>query len=318
MEKINRKVEELSEIRKLQLRLYKFKKKHVRKDGTVTIGPNRQWKWVKGEMKQRKYRPRGQAKTLYSKRFGYVDTYTYNERKLLICPSGYTFGQGMHALHRLWFAFKISKSEENIDKMEHYARAIQEVQEDMGLKTTSFPHLCLYGDIFTLYERKNQKAVLEDHSELKNSQQLLEKKQELIILVDEMNKIKKEEEIEKEQVQEEEAPPAPVPLLLTPTVEQEIQILADEIPIPAPAVELKPLKSKLKLMLKQSKKRKVRHENRIRFTYAEADGKCKKCGEEVVPHTLEAWDAHICKEENKELEIITLTDDIPFESSQEN
>ena len=180
MEKINRKVEELSEIRKLQLRLYKFKKKHVRKDGTVTIGPNRQWKWVKGETKQRKYRPRGQAKTLWSKRFGYLDTYTYNERKLLICPSGYTFGQGMHALHRLWFAFKISKSEANIYKMEHYARAIQEVQEDMGLKTTSFPHLCLYGDIFTLYERKNQKAVLEDHSELKASQELLEKKQEII------------------------------------------------------------------------------------------------------------------------------------------
>ena len=81
MEKINRKVEELSEIRKLQLELYKFKKKHVRKDGTVTIGPNRQWKWVKGEMKQRKYRPRGQAKTLYSKWFGYLDTYTYHQTK---------------------------------------------------------------------------------------------------------------------------------------------------------------------------------------------------------------------------------------------
>ena len=96
MEKINRKVEQLRWERKLQLRLYKFKKKHVRKDGTVTIGPNRQWKWVKGETKQKKYRPRGQAKTLLSKRFGYLDTYTYNERKLLICPSGYTFGQGMH------------------------------------------------------------------------------------------------------------------------------------------------------------------------------------------------------------------------------
>lgn len=316
MEKINRKVEELSEIRKLQLRLYKFKKKHVRKDGTVTIGPNRQWKWVKGEMKQRKYRPRGQAKTLYSKRFGYLDTYTYNERKLLICPSGYTFGQGMHALHRLWFAFKISKSEANIDKMVHYARAIQQVQEDMGLKTTSFPHLGLYGDILVLYEHKNQKAVEEDHSELKTSQELLEKKYEIITIADDMNKIFKEEKEQEKEVHSHKVVPvdipAKVPLLLVPTPEQEIQIFTDDIPF-----ERKPLKSKLKLKLK-SEKRKVKHENRIPYKYKDANWKCRKCGEEMVPHTLEAWDAHICKEENKELEIVTLTDDIPFESSQEN
>ena len=166
----------------MQLRLYKFNKKHIRKDGTVTIGPNRQWKWVKGETKQRKYRRRGQGMDLWSKRFGYLDSYTSKERKLLVCPSGYTFGQGMHALHRLWFAYKISKSEANIDKMEHYARAIQEVQEDIGLKTTSFPHLGIYGDKLILYEyssRGRKMAVEVDHCHLKEKPQFEEEKKKL-------------------------------------------------------------------------------------------------------------------------------------------
>jgi hypothetical protein len=125
-----------------------------------------------------------------SKRFGYLDAYTYNERKLLICPSGYTFGQGMHALHRLWIAYKISKSEANIGKMKHYARAIQEVQEDMGLRNTSFPQLGIYGDQLTLYDhstsRKDRPAKVlfqADLSELKKLQELEEledQKQEIV------------------------------------------------------------------------------------------------------------------------------------------
>jgi hypothetical protein len=110
---------------------------------------------------------------------------------------------------------------------------------------------------------------------------LLEKKQEVITLADEINKIKKEE-IQEEQALRQEPP---VPLLLTPKVEQEIQIFGDEIPV------LKPLKTKLKL----SKKNKVKHENRI----------CIKCGEELEKE-------HVCKEKKKELEVVIMTDDIPF------
>ncbi len=166
----------------MQLRLYKFNKKHIRKDGTVRVGPNRQWKWVKGQTEQKKYRPRGQAKTLFSKRFGYLDSYTYNERKLLICPSGFTFGQDMNALHKLWFAYKKSISEKNIAKMEHYAKAIQEVQEDMGLETTSFPHLGIYGDRFTLYDHSTLEyrvVTYEGHNALKEKQQMEEAKEKL-------------------------------------------------------------------------------------------------------------------------------------------
>jgi hypothetical protein len=52
----------------------------------------------------------------------------------------------------------------------------------MGIKTTSFPDLLLYGDVFVLLEHKNQKAVTEDHSELLASQQLLEKNRRLLHL----------------------------------------------------------------------------------------------------------------------------------------
>jgi hypothetical protein len=153
---------------------------------------------------------------------------------------------------------------------------------------------------------------------------LLEKKHEIITLADEMNKIIKEE---KEQTEEEQVhrvvpvdTPASVPILLTPTVDQEVQIFTDDVP-----VELKPLKLKLKLKLKQSKKSKVKHENRIPYVYnnKEADWRCKKCGEEIEPHTVEAWDAHICneeekeKEKEKELEVVIMTDDIPFQNQNQ-
>ena len=241
----------------MQLRLYKFKKKHVRNDGTVTIGPNRQWKWVKGETKQRKYRPRGQAKTLWSKRFGYLDTYTYNERKLLICPSGYTFGQGMHAVHRLWFAYKNSKSEANIDKMEHYARAIQEVQEDMGLKTTSFPHLGIFGDVLVFRDHKTGQLGEEiDHSELKEKQELeeeIEKFEEIAPLIEsELEKAEQEDEEKDEQE------------------EEEIVTIADEIPQP---------------------KYRIKHENRMHFgKKRDQEWICEECDE-----TVPANKNHICE-----------------------
>jgi hypothetical protein len=38
-----------------------------------------------------------------------------------------------------------------------YAKAIQDVQKDMGIKTTSFPHLGLYGDILSFLSIKIKK-----------------------------------------------------------------------------------------------------------------------------------------------------------------
>jgi hypothetical protein len=59
--------------------------------------------------------------------------------------------------------------------MTKYAKAIQGVQEDMGIKTTSFPHLGLYGDQFILHNKKDERVVFEDHSALKAQQQEYEK-----------------------------------------------------------------------------------------------------------------------------------------------
>lgn len=241
----------------------------------MTIGPNRQWKWVKGETKQKKYRPRGQAKTLLSKRFGYLDTYTYNERKLLICPSGYTFGQGMHALHRLWIAYKISKSEANIGKMEHYAGAIQEVQEDMGLKTTSFPQLGIYGDQLTLYDhstsRKDRPAKVlfqTDHSELNQLQEPEDQKQEIVKKLNE------------------------IASLIQPDIEkgEELVIITDEIPRPP--------------------KYRIKHENRMHFSKKrDQEWICEECGE-----TVHANKNHICKHKEQG-NVLTMSDESPFRES---
>jgi len=118
----------------------------------------------------------------------------------------------MYALYRLWTAYKISKSEANIDKMVHYARAIQEVQEDIGFKTTSFPHLGIYGDnlIFNDHRSRGRKIAVEvDHSHLKEKAQLEEEKKKL------------EENVS-------------LPILLEPDEEkgEELITIADEIPKP--------------------------------------------------------------------------------------
>ena len=269
-------------------RIYPMNQKYTKLDGTVSIYKVKNKKWIKSNARYKPQKRGSEKEVIHSTRFGYLDQYNRKEQQGLLCPSGYSISQCFNVLRKLWNAYHISRSEKNIERMIKYAKAIQDVQKDMGIKTTSFPHLLLYGDIFKLLEHKNQKAVEVDHSELLASQELLEKKQEVIILADEINKIKKEEIQEEEQALRQEPP---VPLLLTPNVEQEIQIFADEIP-----VEVKPLKTKLKL----SKKNKVKHENRI----------CIKCGEELEKE-------HVCKEKKKELEVVIMTDDIPFQNQNQ-
>jgi hypothetical protein len=45
----------------------------------------------------------------------------------------------------------------------------------MGIKTTSFPHLGLYGDQFVLNNNKGERVVCEDHTSLKEKQEKYEK-----------------------------------------------------------------------------------------------------------------------------------------------
>lgn len=279
-------------------RIYPMNQKYTKLDGTVSIYKVKNKKWIKSNARYKPQKRGIEKKVIYSTRFGYLDQYNRKEQQGLLCPSGYSIGQCFNVLRKLWNAYHISRCyEKNIERMIKYAKAIQDVQKDMGIETTSFPNLLLYGDIFKLLEHKNQKAVEEDHSELKNSQELLEKKYEVITLADEMYKIIKEEEVHKVVPVD---IPARVPLLLVPTPEQEVVIYTDDVPV------RKPLKSKLKL--KQSDKRKVKHENRI----------CTKCGEK-----LELEEKHECekfkkeKEKEKGLEVVIMTDDIPFQNQNQ-
>lgn len=260
-------------------RLYHFDQKRKLKDGTIKIyhNNNSQWKWVKTKRPQRKYEPRGSGMNMWSKRFGYMNLYTEAERKMLTCPSGYTFGQGMCALQRLWTAYKNSKTLANIDKMEKYARAIQDVQEDLGLKTTSFPHLGIYGDQLTLYDYSPNREdgtsrilVYADHSHLKEKQEMEEAKEKLEQDVSSL-------------------------IMLEPDVEkgEELLTIADEIP---------------QLKVKANLRPRVRHENRMHYTKKrDYEWVCEKCDETVPPNKN-----HICELKQHEKNVLTMTDDIPF------
>ncbi|MFL6418172.1 MAG: hypothetical protein ACJ71P_01970, partial [Nitrososphaeraceae archaeon] len=45
------------------------------------------------------------------------------------------------ALHKAWKGYVIAKNKDEYEKMEHYARIIQESQHDLGLEVSSFPNI---------------------------------------------------------------------------------------------------------------------------------------------------------------------------------
>ena len=151
--------------------------KYTKLDGTVSIYKLKNKKWINSN---RQYKPQKRGfgkKVLYSTRFGFLDLYNRKEQQGLLCPSGYSISQCFNVLIKLWTAYHVSRScEKNFERMLKYAKAIQDVQKDMGIKTTSFPHLRLYGDVFILNNKKGERVVLEDHSELKKKQDELQNK----------------------------------------------------------------------------------------------------------------------------------------------
>jgi hypothetical protein len=112
-----------------------------------------------------------EKQAIYSTRFGFLDLYSGKEQDGLICPSGYNIRQCFGVMAKLWFGYHKARLQgEKLEQMIKYAKAIQGVQEDMGIKTTSFPHLGLYGDQFILHNKKDERVVFEDHSALKAQQ----------------------------------------------------------------------------------------------------------------------------------------------------
>lgn len=134
-------------------------------------------RWIKSGNKPYKPQKRGAAKpSLWSSRFGLLELYNRKEQQQLICPSGYSLSQCFNVLGKLWSGYhRARRDEQDVKKMEKYAKAIQDVQKDMGIKTTSFPHLGIYGDIFVLNNKQGERIVFEDHSAMKKKQEAYEK-----------------------------------------------------------------------------------------------------------------------------------------------
>ena len=80
------------------------------------------------------------------------------------------------SLRKMWYAYhKAFHDDKDIEKMKKYAKAIQSVQKDLGIKTTSFPHIGIYGDELILNNKQGERIVFEDHSALKKKQEAYEK-----------------------------------------------------------------------------------------------------------------------------------------------
>src|SRR4051794_24528322 len=64
-----------------------------------------------------------------------------NNAKSILLESFYFENQAWGALHKAWKGYIIAKNKDEYDKMEHYARIIQECQYDLGLEISSFPNI---------------------------------------------------------------------------------------------------------------------------------------------------------------------------------
>ncbi|HJU79610.1 MAG TPA: hypothetical protein VJ599_08620 [Nitrososphaeraceae archaeon] len=156
----------------MHLRIYTVNQKYVKnKHGDIGVYKKKIKKWIKSS-KPYKRQKRGLEKlSIYSTRFGFLDLYNRKEQQALICPSGYSISQCFNVMRKLWWAYHKSWNENNLKRIEKYAKAIQNVQKDMGIKTTSFPHLGIYGNQFILNNKDGERVVFEDHSALKKKQE---------------------------------------------------------------------------------------------------------------------------------------------------
>lgn len=161
----------------MPLRIYTVNQKYVKnRRGDIGVYKKKIKKWIKSN-KPYKRQKRGLEKpSIHSSRFGFLDLYNRKEQQNLICPSGYSISQCFNVLRKMWYAYhKSRRDDKSLEKMKKYAKAIQDVQDDMGIKTTSFPHLGLYGDVLILNDNQGKRTVFEEHTALKEKQQEYEK-----------------------------------------------------------------------------------------------------------------------------------------------
>src|SRR6185436_326963 len=161
----------------MPLRIYTVNQKFVKnKHGEIGVYKKKIKKWIKSNKPYKAQRRGLKRQQIYSKRFGFLHFYNRIEMQGLICPSGYSIGQCFNVLRKMWYGYhKARRDEKDYEGMVKYAKAIQSVQEDMGIATTSFPNLGMYGDVFILNNNKGERAVFEIHYVEKQQQKEYEK-----------------------------------------------------------------------------------------------------------------------------------------------
>jgi hypothetical protein len=74
--------------------------------------------------------------------------YIINTGRSKKLKSGYYENQVWGALEQAWKGYKIAKNKGEDDKMELYARRVQELQHDLGLEVSSFDDIGMSADDF--------------------------------------------------------------------------------------------------------------------------------------------------------------------------
>lgn len=158
-------------------RTYTVNQKYLKnKQGDIGVYKKKIKKWIRTNKPYKRQKRGFEKKSIHSARFGFLDLYNRKEQSLLICPSGYSISQCFNVLRLMWYGYHKARSDEkSCEKMIKYAKAIQRVQDDMGLKTTSFPHLGVYGDALILNDKHGNRQVCENHLGLKKKQEEYDK-----------------------------------------------------------------------------------------------------------------------------------------------
>lgn len=71
-------------------------------------------------------------------------SYLADRGKLRVSDSFHTENQTWGALHKAWKGYTIAKNKFELARMDHYARVIQKLQNELGLRVSSFPEVNLY------------------------------------------------------------------------------------------------------------------------------------------------------------------------------
>jgi hypothetical protein len=93
--------------------------------------------------------------------------YMVNTKRSKLLDSFYFENQAWGALHKCWKGFVIAKNKDEREKMELYARRIQEWQHALGLAISSFDDIGMSGDDFLseIAEKEDDNQVEQEVSD---------------------------------------------------------------------------------------------------------------------------------------------------------